>query len=213
MGRKIASVFGFGALIFFLMFCEQPASAADGTVRVYEATFNDFTNAIKPITVTGHYKYSITIDAGLFGEYSVTICNSDYKATVSGLTFSITPSGVTVDGNVDVDWCHLSFSSSELDASGNIFYSYADQAVRFYFYSASVQPCFPVDTPLGSRNVCLPVHINIAPTLNIPPLPIRPSVISFETASGPKQLFLKPRNVSLVKQNGYIELQSDVDIW
>lgn len=192
---------------------EQPS-----IIKIYESTFNDFARAIEPALISGHYTFSITIDAGWFGKHTFTICDSDYTARVSGLDFDITPGSVDVEGDVTVDWCGLSFSSSQLDATGNVYYSSSDKAVRFSFSSANVQPCFTINVDIGwlgfheSFTVCLPLNINIAPTLNIPPVPIGTSIIYFETAGGPRQLYIQPRNVSLIKRGGYVELQSDVSI-
>jgi hypothetical protein len=185
------------------------AGAADATINVYESTFNNFANALKPLTITGHYKFRVTVDLGILGRHGLTICDSDWTATVTSLSFHISPGGVNVDGGVDVSWCHISFSSSQLGGSGNVYYSTVDHAVHFSFSSASVQPCFSI----GGWDVCLPISISVNPTLNIPSLPIRPSLVHFETASGPKQLRLDPTNVSLTKQSGYVQLRSDAHIW
>ena len=191
----------------------RPAGASDANINVYESTFNRFANALQPITMTGHYTFRISVDTW-FGEASVKICSSDWTATVTGLAFHVSPDRVTVDGRVDVSWCDVSFSNSQLGGSGNVYYSAADKAVHFSFYSASVQPCLSIDAgPFGTLDVCLPVTISVQPTLNIPPLPIRPSLVHFETASGPKQLRLDPRNVSLTKQSGYVQLRSDAHVW
>ena len=184
------------------------------TIKVYESTFNEFTSSIQPITVTGHYKFTVTIDTFIFGKRTITICDSNYSADVTDLDFEIETSGVQVDGDVDAEWCGLSFSSSTLNANGTIAYSSGDESVHFTFYSTTVQPCFTVKIPvLGDRTVCLPASINIASTLNIPPLPIRTTALSFETAGGPRTIYLEPRDVSLRQRNGYIELQSYVSLW
>ncbi len=196
----------------------QLAPERPSVIKVYESTFNDFARAIEPARIEGHYTFSITIDAGWLGTHTFTICDSDYTAIVSGLGFNITPGSVTAEGDVGVDWCGFDFSSSQLSATGNVYYSSADKAVHFSFSSANVQACFSIDVDIGwldfhrTFTVCLPVNINIAPTLNIPPMPIGTSIVYFETAGGSRRLYLQPRNVSLVKRGGYVELQSEVSI-
>lgn len=189
-----------------------PVSAADGTVKVYDSTFNEFAAAIQPLQVTGHYNFGITIDLGLFGRHRITICSSDYAATVSALRFRINPNNAIVDGSITASWCGLTFTSSLL-TTGNIFYNQADQTVRFSFGGTNIQPCFTISFMGIPFTMCVPVQINVGPTFNVPPLPVRTALISFESTGGARRMRMTPRNVTLVKRAGYIELQSDVSFW
>lgn len=210
---RLASTLAAGALGVVLV-TGTPTAVAE-TVKVYTSTFNEFSNSILPVTLSGSYKLSFTVDLGLFGKHTITLCNSTYSATVSTLTFSISTTAVTAGGKVSARWCNITFADSQLNATGNVYYSAADGNVHFAFSSASVKPCASIRFPVINRTltVCLPVNINVAPTLNIPPLAIRTTVISHESAGGQRNIFMTPRNISLVKRNGYLELQTDVSFW
>ena len=210
--RYLSKAVTIGALAFFvLIFSTGRPFAADGTIKVYESTFNEFIDAVEPIKITGNYNLSFTINAGIFGTHTISLCNSSYSATVTGLSFDITSSAVTADGDVSASWCNVSFTSSELDATGDIYYSSSISSVVFDFTSASVKPCASITFPVvGTLNVCLPFSINIAPTLSIPPVYVGPALISYETGAGTSTLLMTPSNMALQKRDGYIEFTSDV---
>jgi hypothetical protein len=174
-------------------------------IKVYESTFNEFIDAVEPIQVTGRYKLSVTVDLWILGTHTITLCDSSYTATVSDLDFDITSANVQSDGDVNASWCGFSFGA-DVDATGDIYYYNPDHTVRFNFTSASIQPSFNA----FGYTVWLPVHINIAPTLNIPPVRVGTALIYYESAAGQRQIYMDPQNVTVQKRNGYIELQSDV---
>ncbi len=73
----------------------------------------------------------------------------------------------------------------------------------------SIQPVLKY----SQYTVPLPVHFDVAPALSLPPIPLTTALLSFETAAGPQQLRLTPGQVLLAKRNGYLELQSSVNLW
>lgn len=199
-----------GALAALLFLPARPPEAAD-TVRIYASTFDKFVNSI-PLQATGRYKFQVTINLGLLGRHKITVCDSNYTAIVSGMKFAIAPSNVRADGDLSATWCGLSFGG-KVSSTGNIYYASGDKTVRFDFWSAAVQPSFTVNVFGFTFTVRLPMHVNVAPTLEIPPLPVRSTRISFETADGPRNLYMTPHDVTLVKRDGYIELDSNVSFW
>ena len=74
--------------------------------------------------------------------------------------------------------------------------------------STDIQPEFHIP----GYTVPLPIHINVAPALSLPPIPVTTAVFSFETARGPESLFLTPTQIQLAKRDGYLELRADVDL-
>ncbi|MDH3514468.1 MAG: hypothetical protein OEM83_06305 [Gammaproteobacteria bacterium] len=206
---------GLAAGVFGVALATASPVASAETVRIYTSTFNEFSNAILPVTLTGRYKLTFTIDLGWLGRHTITLCNSAYSATVSTLTFGISTSAVTAGGKVSARWCNITFGDSQLSATGNVYYSAGDDNVHFTFTSASVKPCASIRFSAIDQTltVCLPVSINVAPTLNIPPLAIGIAVISHGSPTGQRAVFMTPNNISLVKRNGYLEFQTDVSFW
>ncbi len=193
------------AVVLACVMLPRPAPAADATVRIYTSTLNEFATALSPIPpITGNYRLQSCFE--FFGRHCITLCDSPYSAMVSGLNFAISPSAVTATGSVSAQWCNISFGGS-LNASGNVFYTAADSKVRFNFTSAAVQPSFNF---LGLITVWLPFSINIAPTLNIPSMTIGSAWLGYESASGPRQLVMRPSDSSLFKRSGYLELQTNL---
>lgn len=200
MSRTHLRILGIGWFVFSLALTAAPLAAQDGTVRVYESTFNELAGRIQPLQLTGHYAWG----CGFWG----CICDSDWTATVTQLNFGITPAQVSLTGRVDAQWCGLSFNSM-LNATGNVAYSAGQNAILVTVNATSVQPCFPILW----ANVCLPVWINVSNTMSLPPIPMGVAYFRFETAAGTDTLRMAPSNISLLKRNGYVELQANVNLW
>jgi hypothetical protein len=181
-----------------------PHAHAD-IVRVRESTFNAFVDRLQPIPITGRYSFEVVIDAGPLGRHRVTVCNSAYGGFVQNLRFSIRPNAVQVTGTAVVGWCGLTFNAA-INATGNAYYNTSDDTVRLALSSARVRPSFNI----AGYNVVLPVVIDVAQTLNVPPLPIGPALIGFQTTRGARYLRMEPQNVTLVKRTGFVELEADV---
>jgi hypothetical protein len=182
-----------------------PLLAQADIVRVRESTFNAFVNRLQPIPITGRYAFRVTIDAGPFGRHTITLCDSAYSGVVQNLRFIIQPNTVQVVGETVFSWCNLGFTGG-VSATGNISFRSSDDTVRLTFSSARVRPSFR----LFGNNVALPVTIDIAQTLNIPPLPIRPALVGFQTRNGAHYLVMEPQDVQLVKHAGFVELETNV---
>jgi hypothetical protein len=180
------------------------ASAQDGVVKLFDSSLNEFANRIQPMRMNGHHK--ATTFVWPFGE--VTICDSDYTATVSQLTFATTPAAVTITGRVDATWCGVSVNSP-LQTTANVSYSGPQRAILVSVNPTNIQPHVTV----GPFNIPLPFHINVAPSLNIPPIPMASGLIFFQGAQGPVSLRVEPLNVSLLRRSGFLELQTDVTVW
>ena len=178
----------------------RAAVAADAAVYIRESTFNDFAAALVPISVTGHKQVSIGR-----GWLKTVICDSDYTATVTGISFIIAPSGVVAVGPVSATYCGHPFRGT-FTATGSVSYRASDSTVRVSFASASVRPTFEI---LG---ITIPLpSFDVAPSLNIPPMKIGIARIRYdETADGSRRLVMRPQDISLVQQTGYIVLQSNL---
>ena len=185
-----------------------PASALaqDGIVKVRESAFNELADRIEPIALTGHRTLTVSIPTP-FGTARITVCDSDWTATVSGIDFDISPARIQITGDVSAVWCGLSFSGV-FTTDGDATYSAAQNAVVMTVQGTSIRPQFTV----WGVTVNLPA-INVGPTFNLPPLPIGAAFARLETVSGPIDLTLTAQNVAVTKRNGLIELQSDVVVW
>jgi len=176
-------------------------------VRVYNSAFNALAAQVEPLNLNGHYKYEYCHWLP-GGTQCVTICSSDWNATVDHLNFNITPSHVTLAGHVTAHWCGAGFTS-DLSTTAQTTYSPLVNGIVVTVNPTSIQPKFSV----AGHDVALPVHIDVAPSLSLPPFPIATAMFGFDTANGPQTLRLTPSNVTLTKASGYFELRANVALW
>jgi hypothetical protein len=194
-------------------------------VQVYESTFNEFADAIEPLVFSGDYKFKVCTWLPVVGTSCTTICSSDWTAKVNSLRFKITPTKVDVAGKVHAQWCGVSFDaelettadvsyvrSVVLPGRGNFLFNQGLQShegIRVTVNPTDIQPVFH----LLEYEVKLPFHIDVAPSMTLPTIPVGTALLSFETAAGPQDLRLSPSHVALVKRNGSLELQAQVSLW
>ena len=198
---------------------------ARARVQVYESTFNEFADAIEPLVFSGDYKFKVCTWLPVVGTSCTTICSSDWTAKVNSLRFKITPTKVDVAGKVHAQWCGVSFDaelettadvsyvrSVVLPGRGNFLFNQGLQShegIRVTVNPTDIQPVFH----LLEYEVKLPFHIDVAPSMTLPTIPVGTALLSFETAAGPQDLRLSPSHVALVKRNGSLELQARVSLW
>jgi hypothetical protein len=190
-------------IILQILFCigilfSVNASASDGKIKIYESTFDDFIGALGQIKLTGTYSFHVWV----FG------CTSNYTATVINPKVTISTTEVKLTAKADTTWCGYSFPKGDLKATGNIYYSSADQTIRFSFTAASYKPKISI----AGVTITLPVNIKLDTVMNIPPMKITYTIVEHETPAGTRRIYLKPKNVSLNKQTKYIEFTSDLDL-
>lgn len=190
------------ALVFALG-VTSPVMAQDATVKIFDSSLNKLANRVQPAVVRGTHKASVWI----FG-LEVTLCYSPYTVTVSQLQFTTSPANIQITGRVDARWCNLNFNAN-LNTTANAIYSSNQRAIVVVVNPTSIQPRFNI---LGV-DFGLPIFINVAPSLTIPPLHIGVAELGLQGVHGPVTLRLQPQNVSLLRGSGYLELQSDVTIW
>ncbi len=198
-----------------------PPSLDKVTIKVYDATFNQLADKVAPLYLNGHYTFDVTTCVpGTSLCNTTTVCSSDWTVTITQLRFAIKPAGIQVTGNGNASWCGVGTgftlqTSATLSHTETVRIVHAPipsvpqaEAIVVTVKPTSVQPVLK----LGQYSVGLPIHINVAPALSFP-MPLSPSLMSYETPSGPRQLRLSPIQISLITRNGYIEMQSGVSIW
>jgi hypothetical protein len=125
-----------------------------------------------------------------------------------------------VTGTIDATWCGVNGTfalETSADARHVVILSHILSPPVFQRHDAimvtvkptSIQPVLKY----SQYTVPLPVHFDVAPALSLPPIPLTTALLSFETAAGPQQLRLTPGQIFLAKRNGYLELQSSVNLW
>ena len=198
---------------------------ARARIQVYESTFNEFAAAIEPLAFKGDYTYKVCTWLPVVGTSCTTICSSDWAAKVNGLRFKITPAKVKVAGKVNAQWCGVSFDA-ELETTADVTYvrsfvlpgrghlrfnqgMQSQEGIRVTVNPTDIQPLFHV----FGYEVKLPVHIDVAPSMSLPTIPVGTALLWFETAAGPQDLRLSPSHVVLVKRHGSLELQARVSLW
>lgn len=179
-----------------------PALAADGTVTVHESTFNEFAGKIEPLRASGTRPVRQTIGICPFC-VTITVCSGEWTVSVTRLNFDITPDNVFVTGQVSGTY-NCTFLTipwpAVLTAEVDVTYDAEDNVVLVETESAIV------DVPiLGARD--------FKDSLTLPPLPVSTALLHFETSQGPEFLRLSPRNITLEKKSGYLELEGDVILW
>jgi hypothetical protein len=180
-----------------------PAAAQDGTIKVFDASLNEFANKLQPITVNGRHRFSVPTP---FGE--VTLCDSPYVVRVRQLGFATTPANVQITAQVEGTWCNLSVSAP-LNTTANVSYNAGQRSIIVTVNPTSVQPMLT----LWIFVVPLPVRIDVSSMLKIPPFPLGLAQLSLQGVHGPATLRFEPQNVSVFLRNGFLELQSDFTIW
>ncbi len=193
------------AVVLFAHSADLGAQA--NVLRINDAALNALAGRIEPLVVTGRYNFQVTVWTP-FGPATISICDSNYTARVTQIRFATTPQQITVTGTVSATWCNASFSGN-LNTTGNAFYRASDRSIVTTINPTSIQPTLNV---LGYV-VALPIHINVAPALAVPPIPVQGGQVVFETASGPKTVAMLPTGVTLTKRTGYLELQANVNVW
>lgn len=174
-----------------------PSSATANTIlRVHESTLNEFLAAVEPLTYTGWHE-----------EF---FCESDWEANVTHLSVDITLAEITLEADVDATWCDISFLG-KLRGKGDVVRRLGVQAVEFIVESAEVTLSKRIDLWLTSVTVTL-ATVDITPQLTLPPFPIRPWPLTFESGFVGDRLIATPANVFVEKRNGQILLTADVSV-
>jgi len=207
-----------------VLFAASPAEAQDrrfgeefrvvypAKLKVYESTFNELADKIEPVPFSGDYKFKVCSIPNPLGGCAqwLTICDSGWTAEVTQLDFHITPAALRITGLVKAKWCNLDINA-ELETTANVNYNASQRAILVAVEPTDIQPSFDI---LG-YSVRVPMHVNVAPALTLPPIPVITAFFYFETArGGPQSLRLSPSGIVLTKRDGYVELQvTNVILW
>ena len=192
---------------FVLLGHSAELCAQANVLRINDAALNALASRIEPLVVSGRYNFVVSVWTP-FGPANISICDSNYTARVTQIRFATTPQQITVTGSVSATWCNANFSGN-LNTTGNAFYRASDRSIVTTINPTSIQPTVNV---LG-YNVALPIHINVAPALGVPPIPVQGGEVVFETATGPKTVAMLPTGVTVTKRTGFLELQANVNVW
>jgi hypothetical protein len=184
-------------------------SAEDGAVRVYESTFTKLATAVQPLRLSRSFSISVPVPNPLIPGLIHWVSHSCAAvADVTGLTFDITAAGVAVRGSVSASVCDVSFSGT-LNTFATMTYNSSTRSLRVTTGSTSVRPSV---TAFG-QTVFAPFSINVGPSLSFPPIPVDTASFVVETPGALRTFRLTGRNVQLSRQNGFIELRGDVQLW
>jgi hypothetical protein len=198
VAQALAAVLALAALA-----AARPAAAQDSVVRIYDSTLDKLAATVQPITVRGRHRASIFV----FG-LELTLCDSAYAATVSGLRFATTPASIQISGRVDATWCGLAFRAP-LATTADVSYSAPQRAIVVRVAPTSVEPRFVL---LGVE-LPLPVRLDVGPTLSVPPVPVGVAQVGFQGVHGPVTLRFEPRNAAIARRSGHLEVRSDFTVW
>lgn len=196
----------------------SPASAQNSTVKIHEAAFNKFAGAIQPLRFSQRYVLRFTIRT-FWGTETITLCDSTVRASVTGINFDITPSGITITGRGTGTWCGLAISAPDVRMSASAFFNASSRTVRVSVGSVTVSPRVTISVPGWAQLLGLPPRITVmlpsftvGSSLAVPPIPVDSGLLHVEAPAGPITVPVRARNVQLVRRNGYLELTSNVQV-
>jgi hypothetical protein len=187
------------------------ASAEDGTLRVRESALNDFAAAAQPLRISRNWTFTVWVWVPnpflFFIPTPVPIpytCNAN--ASVTGLTFDITPASTTARGVVTGTVCGAAYSSL-LSTTVSVSLDPGGRALSIRPGVMRMTPTVAVPA-LGS--ITAPFAVNAAPTLTVLSIPLDAAPLEVETAAGPRRLVMIGRNLQLSRQDGFFEIKGDV---
>lgn len=189
------------------------AMRPDAVVELRESVFNEAAAAIEPIRLTGRKEWRVPDWVPVVGGNA--ICDPEYTADVTGITLGIAPEGVGVHAHVRAHWCGQAFTA-EVDTTGDVAYDPAARHILVTIDPTSVTPRFVVTIDVRVARyqfeVPLPVTIDLA-GITAPPIRVQSFFFTYETSRGSGTLHGTPRDLALIKRQGYVELQSDLRLW
>jgi hypothetical protein len=192
------------ALLAFGLAAATTATAEDGLFRISATLLDDFAAALEPLTFRRDGVYTFRIPTW-FGPVDVPVyCVA--TASITGISFQITPANASVRANVTGTLCGLNYSSTlatpvtiSVDPSGS----------RLRVQPAGSMPLNATTTILGIP-FTVPFNMNLAPSLTVLSIPIDAVSFQLESPGGSRALVLVARNHQVTRHNGYFEISADV---
>jgi hypothetical protein len=195
-----------------------PAIAQNSTVKIHEAAFNKFAAAVQPLQFSQRYVLRFTINT-FWGRETITLCDSTVRARVTGLTFDIASSGITITGTGSGTWCGLIITAPNVRTSAVASFNSSTRTVRVTVGNVTVSPTVTIPVPDWARLLGLPARISVmlpsftvGSALSIPPIPVDSGLLRVDAPAGPIAVPVAARNVQLFRRNGYLELTSNVQV-
>lgn len=223
LAKRLAVLF-----IFVLIFnSPSPALGADAETRLYSSALNELVSSISPIRFESpengaanplripYYNWR-----GQKKHYP--ICSGNWEADLKNVTFTILTTSISIDGNIDATWtCGIDFSfdSATFHTTANISADENNISISTNSLNVTITlaaPLISTDIPgvpswlRFSKDVKFSKTIRVHQGLNFPPIPIRTTLLNFETAGGEFDLRVDPYSTTIEKKNGYIEIKSNV---
>jgi hypothetical protein len=183
------------------------ARAQDGVLRVRESALNRFAAAVQPLATSRSFSFTAWVPNPLLFPPVIPIpFNCVATASVTGLTFRISPASTTVTGSVTGAVCGVNYSSP-LTTTVAVSLAPSGRAISIVPAPMSVQPTVKV---LGFVNVRAPFAVSVSSPLAVS-IPLGAVPFDIDTPGGPTRLVLDSRNLRIVRQNGFFEIDGDAD--
>jgi len=187
--------------------------APDAVLEVRESAFNEAAAALEPIQFMGRKEWNVPDWVPVGG--GKAICNPNYTVDLTGVKVGIAPEGVSVRAHVRARWCGQAFTA-DIDTTGDIEYVPDRRHFLVTIAPTSVTPNFVITIDIYvdeyKFEVPLPITIDLG-QITVPPIRVRTFSFAFWTSKGSDELHATPRDLTLVKKDGYMELQSNVRLW
>ena len=201
-----------------MLLAAPPARAQNSTVKIHEAAFNKFANAIGPLQISRRYALRFTIQT-FWGRETITLCDSTVTANIMNVRFDVAPSGITITGMGIGSWCGLPIIAPEVRMNASAVYNASSRTVRVSVGNVTVSPHVIIGVPDWARLLGLPPRIDVAlPSFSIgasfavPPIPVDTGLLHVDAPAGPITMPVGVNNVQLFRRNGYLELRSNVQV-
>ncbi len=220
----------------------RPVAHDKVVLQIYESTLNKFAAAVLPVTYSGHYTFSACVyddedcQAICSSDWQATVKQIQFAIAPAGIRLTGTGDvtwchlsvGINLDTTVNVALqtsisvgaAPLLQSPAPVNPSASItsvppssFFPLPTQtSIQVTVSPTNVQPVFNISA-LGQKfTVPLPFHLDIAPMLNLPLIPLTATPVTLDTADGPIQLQLVPSQFTLSVSDHYLELQSTMQL-
>lgn len=180
--------------------------AEDGRLGISESVLDELAAALGPLTFQDNFSFPLPIPNPFFPLgppfFFINIpCAA--SAVVTGLRFDVNPdpTPIAVAGQVSGSVCGLPFGGT-VSTTTNVSHHAPSRTLRITTASTTLRP-----TVLG---ITAPFTVNVGPSLSVPPIPFRATVLELDTMGGRIQVPLSGEDVALTKRNGFIEVRGNV---
>jgi len=182
-------------------------AAEDGLLGINESVLNEMTAALGPLPFQGSFNVPVPIPNPFFPlgpPFFIVNIPCGAVAVVTGLRFDIdaAPAPIRVTGQVNGTVCNLPIIGGTVSSTATVVHNASSRTLRISTAPTTWRPS------VGPFTV--PFTVNVGPSLSVPAIPFRSTVLELETTAGPMAFNLSSEDIALTRRNGFIEVRGNV---